>query len=206
MERFLALPAEKQSIIIDAALASYGRNGYKKASTADVAAASGISKGMVFHYFGTKKDMYLYLCEFCFKEMRKTLGGVKDVVQDDFFDRVRYSARAKIEILRKYPHMLAFLKSVYAESDPEVVDELRRFRQLVAPSQREFVVEEGDSAKFKDGVDPERVLQMLTWMGVGSIDQVSGSLADEDGFQELLTTFDECLTIMKNNFYKEEYL
>lgn len=130
-----------------------------------MAAASGISKGLVFHYFGTKKDMCLYLWEFCFAEMQKTLGSVKEVVSDDFFDRIRCSTYAKIAILRKYPHMLAFLKSVYSESDPEVVDEVRRLRQLVVPSQREYVVEEGDPAKFKDGVDPERVLQMLTWMG-----------------------------------------
>ena len=161
MERFLALPDERRSMIVDAAFAAFGRNGYKKASTADVAAASGMSKGMVFHYFGTKKDMYLYLCEFCFKKMRDSLSGVKGAAQDDFFDRIRYATHAELALLQRYPHMLSFLKSVYSESDLEIIDEVRRYHDLVAPSQRDFLVVEGDAAKFKAAVDPDRVLRLI---------------------------------------------
>ena len=43
--------AEAEYPIIDAALAIFGINGYKKASVSDIAAAAGISKAMVFRYY-----------------------------------------------------------------------------------------------------------------------------------------------------------
>jgi AcrR family transcriptional regulator len=60
MEKFFNLSTEKQQKIVDAALASFGANGYKKTSIRDIAAEAGISKAMIFHYFGTKKQLYLY--------------------------------------------------------------------------------------------------------------------------------------------------
>lgn len=56
MEKFLSLPMEKRNLIIDAALKSFGLHGYKKASISDIASSAGISKAMMFHYFGTKKS------------------------------------------------------------------------------------------------------------------------------------------------------
>lgn len=61
MEKFLNLPVEKQNIIIDAALKNFAVHGYKKTSISDIASSAGISKAMVFHYFGTKKELYVYL-------------------------------------------------------------------------------------------------------------------------------------------------
>jgi AcrR family transcriptional regulator len=204
LDNFLSLPDEKQEIIITAALAAFGRNGYKKASTADVAVAAGISKGMVFHYFGTKKDMYLFLCDFCCKIMQKALSGLKET-GGDFFDRVRQSVDIKIALLKENPYMLDFLKSMYEEADPEVLESIEHYHSLILPSQQEFIVEVGDAAKFKEGINPKTIFQILTWMGNGFLDGKSGISTDEK-LNTLLNDFNECLSIMKNNFYKEEYL
>jgi len=56
---------EKQNLIIDAALKTFAMHGYKKTSISDIASTAGISKAMVFHYFGTKKELYLYLVNTC---------------------------------------------------------------------------------------------------------------------------------------------
>jgi hypothetical protein len=73
------------------------------------------------------------------------------------------------------------------------------------PSQQEFIVKAGDAAKFKEGVNPKTVLKMLTWMAIGCIEGKS-SISTDEKLNTLLNDFDECLSIMKNNFYKEEYL
>jgi AcrR family transcriptional regulator len=203
LDSFIALPEEKQETVIGAALAAFGRNGYKKASTADVALAAGISKGMVFHYFGTKKGLYIFLCEHCRKAMGEALS--LNGKEADFFARIRQSTALKVELLKKKPHMLEFLKSMYQETDPEVALEVEGFRELIAPAQQALLIEDEDRAKFKDGVDPEQVLKMLTWMGVGASEEMSG--ASDEKMNELLASFDKCIEIIKNNFYKkEEYL
>lgn len=61
MDTFWALPKERQNEIINTAMSIFAKLGYKKASTNDIAQAIGVSKSMIFHYFGTKKQLYLYL-------------------------------------------------------------------------------------------------------------------------------------------------
>ncbi|GCD11605.1 hypothetical protein Ctaglu_32280 [Clostridium tagluense] len=71
-------------MIIDAALRTFGANGYKKASISDIAVAGGISKAMVFHYFGTKKALYLYLINLCGGTMMKEVNENFDNMIEEF--------------------------------------------------------------------------------------------------------------------------
>ena len=49
-EAFFALPEEKRQRILNAALEAFAKHEYKKASTDDIAAKAGISKGLLFYY------------------------------------------------------------------------------------------------------------------------------------------------------------
>src|SRR3990167_4978275 len=43
--------------MLDSAAALYARHGYLGASISDLAAASGVSKSLLYHYFGSKEDI-----------------------------------------------------------------------------------------------------------------------------------------------------
>ncbi len=58
--KFFTLPEEKQKRIINAAYVVFAGSSYQKASMSRVAAAGGISKSLLFHYFQNKKELYLY--------------------------------------------------------------------------------------------------------------------------------------------------
>lgn len=58
-EKFHQLPEEKQLAIFNAAMEVFAQNDYKRASTDDIAAKAGISKGMLFYYFQNKRTLYL---------------------------------------------------------------------------------------------------------------------------------------------------
>ena len=61
-----------------------------------------------------------------------------------------------------------------------------------------------DASKFKEGIDPKLVLKMLTWFAEGYLSQ-SSNKAELD-IEVLGKEFDECINLLKNNFYKGEYL
>ncbi len=49
--------ADRQSQILDAAVAYFAEKGYSAATTRDIAAAAGVAEGTIFRYFPTKKSM-----------------------------------------------------------------------------------------------------------------------------------------------------
>lgn len=204
MEAFLALPEEKQNAVVDAAMLHFGKMGYKKASARDIATAAGISKGMIFHYFGSKKNMYFYLIDLAFQELIQAFAQIQFDQVTDFFDRIESGTKIKLDLIRKRPAMLNFLTSIYFETDPEVAEELGARMESGTDFQNNFVFTEIDRKKFKETVDPELVLTILVKYAEGYVSGASFQNAgDLDAMEQ---EFLACLKMMKANFYKEEYL
>ncbi|MDR1616604.1 MAG: TetR/AcrR family transcriptional regulator, partial [Syntrophomonadaceae bacterium] len=117
---FDKLPEEKRQLIISAGLLCFGRNGYKKASIADIATEAGVSKAAIFHYFGTKKALYLYLFNYAFDEL---LAGQTEGTED-FFECLEVEIQNRIRINARYPGMYEFLLLQTRKKDYGDIEEL----------------------------------------------------------------------------------
>lgn len=206
LDKFLGLPLKKQNVIIDAALSSFGTNGYKKTSVNDIAAAAGISKAMVFHYFGTKRALYFYLIQVCGQIITNEVNRKFDNSVTDFFDRIMLATDIEISVMKKHPTIPQFINSMYFEQDNEVKGEIQA---LLAGSQgeqfRNRIAFEGmDATKFKDGVDPKLVMKMMLYFTYGYLNMSPGIMQTD--LDTLYRDFKECVALLQNNFYKEEYL
>lgn len=202
MENFLNLPIEKQNLIIDAALKKFAKHGYRKTSISDIAKAAGISKAMVFHYFGTKKELYLYLVNTCVNSIVSEVIEKFDDSITDLFDRILYTNKLKLSLMEKYPNVPSFIQSAYFENDDEVKEEIRTiFSKDDGKTVGKKVTFEGaDLSKFKDDIDPKLIMNILDWISEGYMSRMS--YAEETDLDELYRVFEECLQLFKKNFYK----
>src|SRR5690625_5577728 len=71
VEKFKNLDKKKQKRIINAALKEFTAKGFDQASTNRIVKEAGIGKGMLFYYFKSKKDLYLYLVDYCIEIIRE---------------------------------------------------------------------------------------------------------------------------------------
>lgn len=200
MKKFLNLTEQKQKLIIDAALKSFGTNGYKKTSVSDIAAEASISKSMIFHYFGTKKALYLYLIEMCGNIVVNEIEEKFDYMVTDFFERIMITSNIKMAAMKKHPAILTFLTSVYFESDEEVKDDIKAILAKGEGFRNKIAFEGMDYSKFKEGVDPKLVLKMLLWISEGYASQLSREV--EIDYDVFYKEFEECLNLLRNNLYK----
>src|SRR5690625_5398364 len=70
--KFINLKSDKQKEIINAAIMEFVQSGFEKASTNEIVKRSNISKGSLFNYFNSKKDLYVYLIEYSVQIDRKS--------------------------------------------------------------------------------------------------------------------------------------
>jgi AcrR family transcriptional regulator len=204
MENFLSLPEDKQKTIRNSALKVFGENGYKKASVKDIADEADISKSMVFHYFGTKKDLYLYLVDYCSKVLTGPLTSIQKDLPRDYFERMKVATEKQMGVLKDEPFFLKFLTSMLSESDPEVSEELQTYRDYAATFQSSYALDDMDFSKFKDDVDLKVILRMMVWMAEGFSRNVS--LESEEALDKYIDQFNEAVELLRSNLYKEEYL
>ncbi|MGN1019506.1 MAG: TetR/AcrR family transcriptional regulator [Aristaeellaceae bacterium] len=59
--------------IVDSALAEFAQQGYGGSSVNAICAAQGVSKGIIYHYFASKDELYLCCVEECFRLLTEHL-------------------------------------------------------------------------------------------------------------------------------------
>ena len=203
MEKFKELSEEKQQPIIEAALKCFGKHGYKKASMGDIAQNSGVSKPMLFHYFGTKRDLYLYLSEYVRTVMHDAYKRSEIDAYDDLFERITAASRMKMGILEKYPNILKFIISMFEETDDAVTDITKK---IMPESQRfsyDLVLKKEDAVKFKEGVNIDEVMRLMFLMAEGYAHEMSD---ERYSLEEITEEMERIMNMLKSNLYKEEYL
>lgn len=204
LKSFTDLPKEKQEQIINAGISVFSRYEYKKASVNDIAVEAGIAKSMVFHYFGSKKNLYLYLVSFAGQELVDQMEKNIDKTVLDFFDRIKMLTSIKIALLHRHPFLTQFFVMVYREKDEQVASELHGFFASGEKFRASMVLENIETYKFKQGINPETVMKLLIRYSEGYVSELPSDR--EFDLEQVMAEFDECLSLLKNNFYKEEYL
>ena len=81
---FSRLPAARRAAITRAALEVFGSSDYKRASTDEIAARAGISKGLLFYYFRNKRSLYLYLLRYMYHLIEQHMRSNKVEQIHDF--------------------------------------------------------------------------------------------------------------------------
>ncbi len=151
-EKFLSLPEQKRRALVNAGYRVFARNSYRESPMRDIAEAAGISKALLFHYFRNKKELYLYLWRQSGELTRQALQQLDCYGQADLFEAMRRGLRAKVELMRRYPDMGAFVLRAYFETDPAVCGEI--YADIAAYGVfREDIGLRFDEAQFVPGLD-----------------------------------------------------
>lgn len=89
--------------IMDSALQEFARQGYGASSVNAICSAEGISKGIIYHYFETKDDLYLACVEECFRLLTEYLR--ENVPAEGLGAEARLEAyfQARMEFFQRYP-------------------------------------------------------------------------------------------------------
>lgn len=119
-ERFLKLPAARRDAMLNAGFEVFSRCPYAKAPMSEVAAAGGVSKPLLFHYFGNKLGLYLHLWETAMGEVSRSTRGHGVLDAGDLFEALGRATAAKCAVMRSHPRLFAFATRAYYEDHPDV--------------------------------------------------------------------------------------
>jgi len=195
MRKFLSQPQEKQNKIVTAAMTVFGEVGYKKAYISEIAAAAGISKALIFHYFGSKKGLYSYLVYYTGKIVMTEAQEKKDTLNKDFFERVAVITKFRLSIKKRYPAMSSFMESVYGEDDEEVTEDIARLLAIATDMHAKVTLNPGEENIFKNDVVPEQVVNLISTY----VEGVMHAWNDESVVDEVMKDVTECFELLKRN-------
>ncbi|MFL0197177.1 TetR/AcrR family transcriptional regulator [Clostridium sp. WILCCON 0269] len=204
--KFLSLELEKQQYIINAAMKEFAEKGFKNASTNKIVKTANIGKGMLFHYFNSKKDLYLYIYDYTVKIFIKDLVEKTDLEEKDIFDRLRQRALLEIEIINKYPDMFNFIMSASVEEADDVKSDLELRTKKMMNNRLDRYFEDFDTSKFKEDIDLHQAVKVIIWTLEGISTEEYKKLKSlsltQSYYEEILVKMDSYIKLLKKCFYK----
>ena len=204
--KFLNLKPEKQEKILEVAIREFADKGFEKASTNEIVKEAGISKGILFHYFQNKKNLFLfvydYFMELCMDEFYKKV----DMDERDIFIKLRQISSFKLELMYKYPMIFKFFEASIAEKSNEVKSEIEERKKRLIESNYSKVFNNINVSKFRDNVDVSRSMNIILWtlqgLGESELQKAKTTASKKANYEKIFAEMDIYIDIFKKCFYK----
>jgi TetR/AcrR family transcriptional regulator len=205
--KIFTMEDNKRDTLLTVAMSKFASNGYKKTTTDEIILAAEISKGLLFHYFGTKKDLYIFLFEYANSKIMQDFYNRIDMKKRDIFERLRNIFLLKFELTNKYPAIFDFVASAYFEKDPAVAAKINKCsNQLFQDAQKE-TFKDIDLSLFKANIDASKAIDIIIYTFRGySEAQASPEKHIEDYNKEherYIREIDDYIRVLRAAFYKE---
>lgn len=194
-EKFFDLAREKQDRMINGAIEVFAKNGYKHASTDDMVKAVGISKGLWFHYFGSKEGIYVFAYDYCVKYMLLELSTVVDENERDYFELIRQIALTKTRVVKNYPYMTIFLEEAVYETEQDIVEKTAESRQIY-DERMTTLIKSAEIDHVPDKARRDRIKKLLDYSINGIIREKIGEGANADAMYREIKAYIELVKAM----------
>lgn len=145
--------AKSRTAILDAAFAEFGERGYAGATVDGVCARGSISKGMMYHYYKGKDELF---CE-CVKEMFSALAGcLGEYLEnpDDGDAEALFSGyfMSRERFFAANPNMRAVFEDAVLRTPPQLADEIKRLRGPMRERNRELLNRMLEKTRLRPGI------------------------------------------------------
>lgn len=206
ISKFFNIDEGKQQRILNAALDEFAQKGYDHASTNAIVKQAGISKGLLFHYFNNKKELYLFLHKHFIDVLRSEFFNEGQFAEPDVFERLKNIMILKSQMMKKHPEIFNFFISAYTETSSDIKNELDYSHQELMQSSYAKIFENIDTTMFKENIDMKRAIQFVFWTLEGYGNQVMEKVKhinqNDNDFSAEFAEVDLYIQMLKTAFYQ----
>lgn len=158
---------EKRARILEAALSEFASKGYERASTNAIAQAAGVAKGLVFHRFSSKAELFYAVCDDVITKLGPTFERSIAEAPRDLFDRVIAWTEVKIGLIRDDPRRLRFFLVALTDAPPDVRREAMRRMEALMKGMLPRFLDGLDGERLRAGVRPDEALNAIFLLAQG---------------------------------------
>lgn len=163
-KNFEKISDEKKEQIITKGIEIFSKFSFVEARTDLITHEAGISKGLLFYYFGNKKNFYLYLFKHTVDLLTQDLEY--EGTYDNFYEIIFYMMDMKYNLITKYPNETKFLNMVSKETHKEVSKDIRNILSIYHKKSKEksskIILSAVKKLKLRQDIDIQKIIESLS--------------------------------------------
>lgn len=204
--KLLDLEPTRRNAILNAALKEFSIKGFDKSSTNIISKESCISKALMFHYVNSKQELFLCVYDFFSEILEKEYYEKMDFTEKDILNRLFQSYLLQIELLKKYPYILAFDKLSRMTNCDELNKEIEKRNAKNKLLCNNNIFEKIDESKFRQGLDIEVCKQFILWSNIGFtneiLDEIRKLHISKLNYENIIKKLEKYFEELRKIFYK----
>jgi len=154
---------DKRARLVAAALDEFATRGFEHASTNAITEAAGVSKGILFHYFGSKAGLYLAVVAHCL-EHGIAWGRAQHAPEnqpEDFIERLLESGMRKLRYTIEHPNEAKLVMDAFSAPPPGLRDQIEALGRQYWPAAMNSWREGLDPKRFRRGVEVDKAFEVV---------------------------------------------
>lgn len=198
---------KKRKSILDAAMVEFSK-GYTSASTDTIVKEAGVSKGLLFHHFGNKKELFLQTYDYAIETVMHEFYDLINLEQKDILERWRQIALLKMDLMQKHPAIFTFIAHASFPDSEEIQREISERLENFIHDTYPKIFYDIDRSLFRENIDIDTAIQVILFTIEGYAQgEADSQKTSEDYYGEYdryLNDLNRFITFFRSNFYKEE--
>lgn len=200
---------EKELEILLAATEEFSEKGFFQTKTEDIANRAGVSKGLVFHYFKSKKNLYNQVVKVAIQKLEE-LFDYTQFPNDSLVNLFDYSLKRKFEIAESHAAEMALMLDVYGNLEKlpeELQKEIFEYIEKMKTDSYEMIAQIIRQMPIREGVREEDVVKLIltvfNQVEIEAKQQMSGTkITDYHFFDKIIGEASRQVQILESGFLK----
>lgn len=156
------LSERKKQRIIEACIKEFGEYGYETSSMDGIIKRAGISKGGLYGYVSSKRELFLFIVEYSYarlyKYLKMRISNEEIGLQADLVERLRYVAELAIDFYIDHPEFIFLIVRTSNIPDEKLAAEIKTIFDT------NFIGLFGDTDDSRLNYPKEKVMELAMWL------------------------------------------
>lgn len=151
--------------ILTASLKEFGEKDYSSASINNICKNNNISKGLLFHYYKNKDDIFLLCIKNLFIDLSNYLNENFQFIHSNTEKILRDFIQKRFEFFNKYPYYKQIFYTAIFNPPKHLIFEINILREPVKKTNRYFWGKIVNTLDLKPNIIIEDVIEMIIGLG-----------------------------------------
>ena len=198
---------DKKEKLINAAILEFSLYPYEKASTNNIVREAGISKGLLFHYFGSKMELYEWLIGFVLHKLFHEISVQINWEQRDIFQRIKEIVIIKMKLGQSYPSMFDFVIKVLSDAHTKKMEDVEKiyikYGIDIQTLLGDVYTKNIDLSLFSNQQTADKYINIIRWTMEKYAEESLLTLEQMQSpdYEQISADLDAYISILKNTFY-----
>lgn len=151
--------------IIEGAIIEFGEKNFAEASTNSICKISGVSKGLLFHYYKSKDQLFLECVSKCFNEITKYTTDNMTIESIDISKNLQKYFQVRLEFFKEYPHFEHIFISAMFNAPMNLTDDILRCKNILDITNKTILESMLKSLTLKENLNLDEIIDYILDFG-----------------------------------------